>query len=190
VGYPLVKAVQLNLAIRRSSNVRFTLLCASTALAASLLLSACSSGGGSQSIPGGGSQAVAPMGHSAPHLVAMNRGASGSCPSAYLVCIDLSKKTPGTASICISTSGNCTSGLVGEWNWVTVVTNLKGKSEKKHIKNSWSPNPGNPSTDTFKEKGKVKKSKNGAVKYVGNVTTCEVTNPSSCLTTAIGIITQ
>jgi hypothetical protein len=171
--------------------VRFTLLCASTALAAGLLLSACSSGGGSQSIPGGGSQAVAPMGHGLPHLVAMNQGASSGCPSSkYLVCIDISKKTPGTASICISTSGNCSSGLVGEWNWKTVVTNLAGKSEKKHIKNSWSPNPGNPSTDTFTEKGKVKKSKGGTVKYVGNVTACEVTNPSSCLTTAIGLIPQ
>ncbi|MGB8965937.1 MAG: hypothetical protein WCB99_09890 [Candidatus Cybelea sp.] len=171
--------------------MRFTLLCASTALAAGLLLSACSSGGGSQSIPGGGSQAVAPMGHGVLHLVAMNRVESSGCPSSkYIECIDISKKTPGTATICISTSGNCSSGLQGDWTWKTVVTNLGGKSEKKHIKNAWSPNPGNPSTDTFTEKGKVKKSKGGSVKYVGNLTACPVTTSGSCLTGAIGLIPQ
>jgi hypothetical protein len=167
--------------------VRLSLLCASSALAASLLLSACSTSGTSQTIPGG-SQSVGAMGHHGPQFVVVhNGGDAASCPSSlYLTCVNVSKKKGGSVTICISSSGNCTSGLVGDWNWTTSVTNLKGKNEDKKIKNSWDPNPGNPSTDTFTVHGKLKASKQ--VKYVANVTACEVTNPSSCLTTAVGLV--
>jgi hypothetical protein len=170
--------------------VRFSLLCASSALAASLLLSACS--GGSQAVPGG-SQAIAPMGHHSLHLVAASPGnPSANCPSSlYITCIDITKASGGAVEICISTSGNCSSGLVGDWNWKTVVTKLStGKNAKRKIHNKWSPNPGNPSTDTFTEVRAVKPSQNGSVKYVGTLTACEVTNPSSCLSGAIGLIPQ
>ncbi len=166
--------------------MRLTLLCASSALAASLLLSACA-GGTSQSIPSGSQTVGSPMGHHGPQMVPANGlRPPASCPSAYVTCIDVSKKKGGSVGICISTSGNCTSGLVGDWNWSTSVTNLNGKNENKKIKNSWSPNPGNPSTDTFKVKGKLKPSKN--VKYIANISACEVTNPSSCVSGEVGII--
>ncbi|MGC1381426.1 MAG: hypothetical protein WA814_10450 [Candidatus Baltobacteraceae bacterium] len=172
--------------------MRLTLLCASTALAAGLLLSACSSGGSSQAIPGGSQSVGAPMGQHAPHIVAVNPGQQTSgCPSSkYLLCIDINKASGGSFGLCISTSGNCSSGLVGEWTWATKVTTLKGKSAKKKIHNSWDPNPGNPSTNSFTEVKKVKPSKNGSVKYVANVNACEVTNPSSCLSGAVGLIPQ
>jgi len=171
--------------------VRSTFLYASAALAASLLLSACSSGGSSQAIPGG-SGSAAPMGHHAPHIVAVTAGnPSSGCPSSkYILCIDITKASGGSFGLCISTSGNCSSGLIGDWTWATTVTNLKGKSAKKKIHNSWDPNPGNPSTNTFTEAKKVKPSKNGSVKYVANVTACEVTDPSSCLSGAVGLIPQ
>ena len=168
--------------------VRLTFLFASTALAASLLLSGCSSGS-SQAIPGG-SQSVA-MGHHAPHMVPVVAGNPSSCPSSkYILCIDITKASGGSFGLCISTSGNCSSGLVGDWNWSTTVTTLKGKNAKKKIHNSWDPNPGNPSTNTFTEVKKIKKSKHGTVKYVANVTACEVTDPSSCLSGAVGLIPQ
>ena len=125
--------------------MRLTFLFASTALAASLLLSGCSSGS-SQAIPGG-SQSVA-MGHHAPHMVPVVAGNPSSCPSSkYILCIDITKASGGSFGLCISTSGNCSSGLVGDWNWSTTVTTLKGKNAKKKIHNSWDPNPGNPSTE-------------------------------------------
>ncbi len=172
--------------------MRLTLLCASTALAASLLLSACSSGGSSQAIPGGSQSLGAPMGHHAPHIVALNpNNMSSGCPtSKYVTCIDITKSGGGSLGLCISTSGNCSSGLVGEWTWTTKVVTLSGKSAKRKIHNKWSPNPGNPSTDTFKEVRKIKPSKNGSVKFVGNLVACEVTNPSSCISGAVGIIPQ
>ncbi len=167
--------------------MRLSLLCASSALAASLLLSACSTSGTSQAIPGG-SQSVGAMGHHGPQFVVSGQnGDAASCPtSVYVECINLSKKKGGSFGLCLSTSGNCTSGLVGDWNWTTTVTNLKGKNEDKKISNSWDPNPGNPSTDTFKVHGKLRPSKQ--VKYIANITACEVTNPSSCVSGEVGLI--
>jgi hypothetical protein len=162
--------------------VRFTLLLASSALAASLALSACS--GGSQAIPGSG-QTVAPMGHHMPQLVAPGAQRNASCPSTFFVCVTL---YPGTTQqgICISTSGNCTTGLVGSWNFSGAITTYpKGKKYKK-IKVSFSPNPGNPTTISFKAK-KVKNS-HGKVKWEMVLTAVEVTNPSSVVTGNIGLI--
>lgn len=166
--------------------MRLSTLCASSAIAASLLLSACSTGT-SSSIPGGSS--VSSMGHVGPQFVVMARKDSASCPtSKYITCVDVTKASGGSVEICISTSGNCTSGLDGTWTWKSKITNLKGKPASKKIKNKWSPNPGNPSTDTFKEHGKIKVT--GNVEYVANLTACNVSNPSSCLTGAVGLIPQ
>jgi hypothetical protein len=161
--------------------VRFTLLLASSALAASLVLSACS--GGSQTIPGGST--VAPMGHHAAQLVAPGAQRDASCPATYFVCVTL---YPGTTTqgICISTSGNCTTGLVGSWNWSETITTVKTGKKYKKIKPSFSPNPGNPTTNSFKAK-KVKNS-HGKVKWAAALKACEVTNPASCIYGTIGLI--
>jgi hypothetical protein len=124
------------------------------------------------------------MGHQTPHLVAIGKR-NASCGSAFFACVTL---TPPSSSIgiCISTSGNCTSGLVGSWNWSgTVVTYPKGKKYKK-IKVSFSPNPGNPTTNTFSAK-KIKNT-HGKAKWAENLKACEVTNPASCLYGLVGII--
>jgi hypothetical protein len=86
--------------------------------------------------------------------------------------------------ICISTSGNCSSGLVGTWTWSDVVVKAKNGKKYKKIKTSWSPNPGNPSVNTLKVK-KIKNS-NGKVIYAENLTACEST--SYCIQGSIGLI--
>jgi hypothetical protein len=162
--------------------VRFTLLLASSALAASLVLSACSTTGGSQSIPG--SQSAAPMSHQGPQFAAYGQKQQTSCPSQYFVCITLAKGTT-QEGICISTSGNCSSGLVGSWNWANKITTTKGKKYKK-IKVSVSPNPGNPVEFTYSVK-KIKNTK-GKVKWVDTLNACNVSDPSSCVTGEIGLL--
>jgi hypothetical protein len=73
--------------------VRFTLLCASAALAASLVLSACSGGAGStgaSAIPGSGS-GVSSMGHHKIKMtaIAMHVNRRPACPSNVIACIAL-----------------------------------------------------------------------------------------------------
>ncbi|HYL27348.1 MAG TPA: hypothetical protein VEW74_05895 [Candidatus Nitrosotalea sp.] len=162
--------------------MRFTLLLASSALAASLVLSACS--GGSPTVPAGPGSSTQ-MAHRLPQLVAPGAKHNASCPSAFFVCDTL---YPGTTQqgICISTSGNCTTGLVGSWNFTGVIeTYPKGKKYKK-IKVAYSPNPGNPTTVIFTAK-KVKNT-HGKVKWQNILNACEVTYPSSCLSGAMGLI--
>jgi hypothetical protein len=130
------------------------------------------------------------MAHHVPHLIANSPGAergTPSCPSSkYILCVDITKASGATVGLCISTSGDCTSGLIGDWNFTATITTLKGKKFKK-IGESWYPDPGNPSTQTMTEKKKIKG--NGTkIKYVDNINACEVTNPSSCLAGAVGII--
>ena len=166
--------------------MRFTFLLASSALAAGLTLAACS--GTSQSIPGG-SQSVAPMAKHAPHFTAVGpKGDAASCPSSlYFTCVDLSKGK-STLEICISTSGNCTSGLVGEWNFTSKIVQVKNGKKTKKIKATFDPNPGNPVTITYKTK-KVKDS-GGKIVYAQQINACEVTYPSSCIAGTIGISTS
>lgn len=158
--------------------MRFSLLLASTALVASLTVSACSSDR-SQAIPT--DSTMAPMGHRAPHVVMA--GGDATCGAGFHICVTLH---PGktTTELCVSTTYNCSSGIVGYWYWVgTVVTYPKGKKYRK-IKVSYSPNPGNPVINTFK----VRKLKNthGKVKWVEKIETCN--SSSSCLAIPIGLI--
>lgn len=93
--------------------MRFTLLCASTALAASLVLSACSGGAGSSSAIPGGASASAPMAHHGAHLV--SAGGSHrpqSCTSPYYICYLIGPGESEQFGWCISYSGNCTSGVL------------------------------------------------------------------------------
>jgi hypothetical protein len=163
--------------------VRFTLLLASSVLAASLALGGCSTSGGSQALPGGSS--VTPMGHHQLQLVAAGAQHQVSCPSSkYFTCLTLYKGS-NSIEICISTSGNCTSGLSGEYTWSQTIIKVKSGKKYKKIKASWSPNPGNPSTNTLI----VKKIKNsgGKVIYAEDIQACGYPS-GSCISGAIGLI--
>jgi hypothetical protein len=171
--------------------VRFINLCASSAIAASLLLSACSSSsGGSQALPSG-SQAVAPMGHSGrPHITIVGaKKFTASCDaSLYLTCVTVSKKTPATLEICINESGSgCTSGSFPTLTWYEAIYSAKTNKLYKKIVGSFYPNPGNPSEDTISAKKKVKNS-HGVVKYYQYFEACF--NSTSCDSAEIGIATQ
>jgi hypothetical protein len=162
--------------------VRFTLLLASSLLAASLALSACSTSGSSQAIPGGSS--VAPMGHQAAHFVAVGAKHDTSCPSEYFACFTIYAGST-TEEICISSS-TCTSGLIGDWTWKSKIVKAKNGKKYKKIKASFYPNPGNPVDITYV----VKKIKNthGKVKWAQNIEACNVSDPSSCMYGAVGLI--
>jgi hypothetical protein len=162
--------------------VRFTLLLASSVLAASLALGGCSTSGGSQALPGGSS--VTPMGHHQVQLVAEGAQRLASCPSQYFTCLTLYKGS-NQIEICISSSGNCTSGLVGNWTWSDTVVKAKNGKKYKKIKTSWSPNPGNPSVNTLTVK-KIKNS-HGKVIYAENITACGYPS-GSCIQGSIGLI--
>jgi len=163
--------------------VRFTLLLASSVLAASLALGGCSTSGGSQALPGGSS--VTPMGQHQLQIVAAGAQHTTSCPSSkYFTCLTLYKGS-NQIEICISSSGNCTSGLVGNWTWVGKIVKAKNGKKYKKIKVSWSPNPGNPTVNTLK----VKKIKNsgGKVIYAEDITACGYPS-GSCISGAIGLM--
>lgn len=140
--------------------MRFTLLCASSALAASLVLSACSSGGGSQAIPGG-SQSVMPMGmHSGLHMVVETRAMQpqAACPKKYSVaCFTVPKPYSGkpasyAVTYCVTTSGSsCSSNLApGRWKWQPgTIYLIKGHVVSTDPKGKLSPTTGNPVTETI-----------------------------------------
>jgi hypothetical protein len=130
--------------------VRFTLLSAGTALAASLMLAACSSNG-ANSIPSG-SQVGAPMGHGVGNyrLVSVARHDT-TCPTAYVQCLAVAPGSSAEAEWCISDSGNCTSGLyAGKIVWKA------GKvGPGKHLKAKFAPGKGNPSDLTVTASSKA-----------------------------------
>jgi hypothetical protein len=138
---------------------------------------------------------TSPMGHvRSAHMVVYNiaDNAGNPCPSSkYLLCAGISPSSSGPQfGICISTSGNCSSGLIGDWSWSSVLTTTKGKSASKKLSEVWSPNPGNPSDQYVTEKKKIKASKKGKVKFVDTFTACNVSDPSSCLSAAAGLIPE
>jgi hypothetical protein len=165
--------------------VRFTLLFTASVLAASIGLSACSSGG-SQSIPGG-SQQTAPMAKSGgPHIIAVGAKPDASCPSQFITCVTIKKGSPATVEICVQyTTGYCP--YPGVWTWTGQVVKVSTGAPFGKIKQSASPNPGNPTYITITEKKRVKKS-HGKYKYEDNIETCN--SASSCLSGSIGIATS
>lgn len=102
--------------------MRFTLQCAGAALASSLMLSACTGGVGSSSAIPGGSTVSSPGGHSKGgyHLVRIGGGMhtdAVTCPTNY-TCYSLDAGTSTQAGWCLSTTGNCTSGVyTGRVKW-------------------------------------------------------------------------
>lgn len=167
--------------------MRFTLLSASTALAAGLLLSACSSGG-SGSLPGS-SQVAAPMGHHGARmikLIAFNPDTK--CPKKkYYLCVDISSSSSGPYvqfSECTSPS-SCppTYDLVAS----ATITTVKGKSAKKKLSDTWSPSPGNPTYQYITELKPQKASKKP--KFIDAVQACYYYYPSDCGSTYdVGLI--
>jgi hypothetical protein len=166
--------------------VRFTNLCASGAIAASLLLSACSSGSGSSQALPSSSQAVAPMAHSAQpmghsaHLIVVGaKHFTASCDtSIYITCVTVAKGSPAVLEFCVNFSGSgCSSGYFPSIAWY------------KKIIGSFYPNPGNPSDDTITAKKKVRNS-HGKVTYYQYIEGCYGSGSGSCVTGLVGIATQ
>ena len=162
--------------------MRYTLLLASSVLAASLALGGCSTSGGSQALPGGSS--VTPMGHHQVQLVAVGVQHLASCPSQYFTCLTIYKGS-NQIEICISSSGNCTSGLVGNWTWSGKIIHVKTGKKDRKFKVSFSPNPGNPTVNTIKV-NEIKDS-HGKIKYAEDITACGYPS-GSCISGAIGLI--
>ena len=144
--------------------MRFTLLLASSALAASLVLSGCSTNGSSQAIPGGSQTA---MSHHTGQPTVFGVGAKHqtSCPSEYYECIEISKTSPGSQEWCIIYSGtsDCTDLYPGTWTWSAPAVKAKNGKKTKKVKCTFSPNPGNPTTLTLSTKSK--KSSKGKIVY-------------------------
>jgi hypothetical protein len=155
-------------------------LCSAVAVG---LLAGCSGGGLGSSVPSG-SQAIAQAQSGMRFGTNVQRDAS--CASEYVTCLTVSKKTPGKVEICISSSGNCTSGSFPTYTWTQKIVTLSGKPFKS-LAGSIKPKVGNPIEDTVKEKKKVASS-GGAVKYVQDITACPTSG--SCLDGEIGIITD
>ncbi|MGA8097429.1 MAG: hypothetical protein WB810_02090 [Candidatus Cybelea sp.] len=170
--------------------MRFSLLCASSALAASLILSACSSGSMSQSIPGGSQSA---MGHHAGTPMIQLKGgviANASCPSSYYECVTVSKSSPLQQQWCIVYSGtsDCSDLYPGTWTWAAPVSKARHHHKKGKVVSKFSPNPGNPTELTLSIKGRLRSS-HGNVARVANLTACN--SADSCVgPVAIGIIIQ
>lgn len=111
------------------------------------------------------------------HIVAGWGGAHANvtCPPQYTECLSISRGNPSSTPFCISSAGNCSSGLVGIWDWTAVVAKVRGQDYKK-ISAVWSPDPGNPSTITIS----TTKRHSRHTRIVATVTlsTCEVTSGS------------
>jgi hypothetical protein len=172
--------------------VRFTLLLASSALAASLALSACSSGG-SQAVPSG-SQVTAPMGHHVgPYAVMTGARQAQSCPSPYYYCYEIAPGSTLTEEWCIITTGSsCSSNLApGTWEWKDLGKVSKvGGGKGKGIKSKWSPKKGNPTDNVVTVKANVP-STGSSPGYYFNWESCAKSGPykGSCVGPVdIGII--
>ena len=180
--------------------MRFTLLCASAALAASLVLAGCSTTGSSSAIPGG-SSATSMAHHSGLHIVMMGGRQPQSCPSPYNFCYEVNPANGGTFEWCIVniTSGNCTSNLApGKWKWTNTApvpgkpqtTNLKTGRKTGAVKSTWSPVVGNPTNNVITTKATLKYTK-GKPGYAFSWQSCAKSGPykGSCVGPVnIGII--
>jgi hypothetical protein len=92
-----------------------------------------------------------------PHFYATNeiRTASNSCPSSYITCVTITKKSPTTIDWCygsVTSSGTCDPAS-GTWTWSATAynCNTKGKCKKPTTKISvddFTPNPGDPSDES------------------------------------------
>lgn len=154
------------------------------AIVASLGLAACS-GGTSPAIPG--SLITAQAGERASMQIVNGELPPASCPSQYIGCVTVAKGHPAKYQICITTTGNCTSGSFPKQKWSNKIVTLKGKAYKG-ITGSFKPNPGNPTEVTVTAKVTLKNSK-GKVVYVQDLKACP-TGGGKCSTGAVGIATK
>jgi hypothetical protein len=113
---------------------------------------------------------------------------SASCSHETASCLSPTRNSPFVAEWCISSSGNCSSGLVGNWNWTATVTKVGRGKGYKRVKASWSPDPGNPSVITISDSRRKAKGK----KTIANVTlsTCNTSSGSCFSNFAIYCITN
>jgi hypothetical protein len=165
-------------------NVRFTLLFTASVVAASIGLSACSSGG-SQAVPGGSQQTASMAKSGGPHIAVVGGQPQASCPSQYFECVTISKKSPAQVFVCVTSSGSCDPN--GVWMWSSQVQVAKSGEPYKKITETISPNPGNPTYITISEKKKVKNS-HGHYKYQDAIEGCN--SSSQCISGDIGIATD
>jgi hypothetical protein len=169
--------------------VRLFVFYASSVLAAGLLLSACSSGGGvSQALPGGSQPFVARDSGAQLNRIGVEPLAA-SCPAKYDECETISKTKSFKQEWCVVKKGTtgCKHLYPGTFTWSGPVKKTNGKKFTS-IVTSFKPNPGNPTELTLSEKKAVASSK-GKVSYYASIKAC---NTSSECTSAslIGIITQ
>jgi hypothetical protein len=193
--------------------VRFSLLCASAALAASLVLSGCSTNGSSSAIPGGSSVA-APSGHGIHNLHMVMAGVQHAytCSGSGLYACYLVNNGKTDFEWCIVdvTSGNCTSNLApGKWKWSNTAP-IAGKPQTQDlstgmptgkVKSTWCHTVGsvtchsgsvaNPAENEINVKASVKYT-NGKPGYEFGWEACAKSGPykGSCVTPPgeIGII--
>ncbi len=162
--------------------MRFFTSALASAVAAGVLAGC--SGGLGNSLPSN-SQAVGSAGRITLQMVSgVQRDAS--CASTYILCVTVAKGKPVKTEICISDTGNCTSGSFAPYTWKQKIVTLKGKKFTS-IVGSIKPKVGNPIEDTITEKKTVASSK-GVVKYAQDITACPTSG--SCLKGEVGIITK
>lgn len=148
------------------------------------MVSGCSSGSHSQALPAGLQSAEIDGRFSAPQIVVRAgthgvRNAAGCPRKKYVQCATLSNSGP------VSIMLDCSYCPPGTY-WGGAVYRRNGKLFKA-ITSSFTPDPGNPITDTITEKRQVKPS-GGKVKYVQQYDFCIYSNCSN--TFAIGIVTE
>jgi hypothetical protein len=176
-------------------NVRVSHLIATGLMAASVALTACSSGG-SSAVPGGsqapaGASKVSPTwNHVRKYALRFSPGVT--CPLTgykwqYKACYDITYGTPTTYTVCVRGGGM---GCTIRWNWSQVLYTPLHHAKSFRIRSSFSPNPGSPTTVTANERFPTKNPKAGSVKYISQVQACNPRDPSMCLSAPVGFIPQ
>ena len=126
--------------------MRFSILSSTGVIAASLLFSACSGGGTSQTLPNGNAFAVVNPMHlrKPPHWMFKVRNLRPDnrvpCSNYQYGCIDVNQQTPGGPYIenaCTASGYTC----APQYWLTTTITNLAGKPIPKRWSNYWDPNP-------------------------------------------------
>jgi hypothetical protein len=173
--------------------VRFSLLIASSLIAAALTVSACNRDGGSSAVPGGAQQAASMnrlggLGALKP-IAMMNRDTKNECPSSkYLYCVDITPSSSGPY-VCFSSSSSCGGSQQSPPYYAYgIIVSLKDKPTRK-LSEYWDPFPGNPTDQYIVETKPLKASKR--VKYVDQVYVCLEPSGGSCgAISYIGLIPQ
>jgi hypothetical protein len=158
--------------------VRFTTLFAVNVIAV-LMLTACSGDARPGTVPAG---FQAPPASVQPAARDASRATNNvKCPVQYVQCVTISYSTPVSVSLACTYCGSYYP------YWGGAVYKKKSGELFKHITSNFSPDPGNPTTDTMTETRPVKPS-NGHVRYIQQYDFCISGNCSD--TFEIGIVTE